>query len=57
MFGLQAIILGNEKDIDKERGWAKRSCKGAYPVIGRSAFVSALLQQKLEPAACALLTT
>ena len=57
MFGLQAIILGNEKDVQKEQAWAKRSCKGTFPVIGRSDFVTALLQQKLEPGSCALFTT
>ena len=54
---LQGVILGNEKDVGKERTWAKKSCKGTFPVIGRSEFVSALLQQRLEPASSALFIT
>ena len=57
MFGLQAIILGDEKGVQKEQAWARKSCKGTFPVVGRSDFVSALLQQKLEPDLCALFTT
>ena len=53
----QVVILGNEKDIRKEQAWAKRSCKGTVPVIGRSEFVNALLLQRLNPAACAMFVT
>ena len=54
---MQGVILGNEKDVAKEKAWAKKSCKGTFPVIGRSEFVNALLQQRLEPASCSLFTT
>ena len=53
----QVVILGNEKDIRKEQAWAKRSCKGTFPVIGRSEFVNALLLQRLNPAASAMFVT
>ena len=53
----QVVILGNEKDIRKEQAWAKRTCKGTFPVIGRSEFVNALLQQRLNPAASAMFVT
>ena len=53
----QVVILGNEKDIRKEQAWAKRTCKGTFPVIGRSGFVNALLQQRLNPAASAMFVT
>ena len=53
----QVIILGNEKDIRKEKAWAKRACKGTFPVIGRSEFVTALLLQRLNPAASAMFVT
>ena len=54
---LQGVILGNERDVAKEKAWAKKSCKGTFPVIGRSEFVSALLQQRLEPASSAVFIT
>ena len=54
---MQGVILGNEKDAAKEKAWAKKSCKGTFPVIGRSEFVSALLQQCLEPASSAMFIT
>ena len=53
----QVVILGNEKDIRKEQAWAKRACKGTFPVIGRSELVKALLLQRLNPAACAMFVT
>jgi len=51
------VILGNEKDVQKEKVWAKKSCKGTFPVIGRSDFINALLQQRLESDSCALFIT
>ena len=53
----QVVILGNEKDVRKEQAWAKRTCKGTFPVIGRSEFVNALLLQRLDPAASAMFVT
>lgn len=49
---LQGIILGNEKDVGKEKAWAKKSCKGTFPVIGRTEFVNG--PTAAAPGACIL---